>query len=58
MESMMRPDTSKRDKLLKALIGRGMSNDVLSEIVRSMAGKTQEEKEVIAEEIMAKYGVK
>ncbi len=53
-----RPDTSKRDKLLRALIGRGMPNDTLSKIVEPMRGKTQAEKEKIAENLMKKYGIK
>lgn len=58
MENTARPDTKNRDKLLKTLIGQGMSNDTLSEIVLSMREKTQEEKEQIAEQIMMEMNIK
>ena len=54
MTSTTRPDTTNRDKLIKALLAIGFSNDQLSEIVRPMQGKTQEEKEQIAEQFLSR----
>ena len=52
-----RPVTEKRDKLLKALLDQGISTAELSEIVRPMRGKSQEEKEQIAAQIMEDRGI-
>ena len=57
MQFQERPDTTNRDILLTTLIGQGMSNDTLSGIVKPMRGKTQEEKEKIAERIMKEMGI-
>ncbi len=52
-----RPDTSKRDKLLKELNSRGMSNRAILRILEPMDGKTQEQKELIAGQIMKKMRI-
>ena len=57
MKDKERPDTSKRDKLLSTLISRGISNESLAEIVKPMRGKTQQEKERIAEQIMKEMDI-
>lgn len=49
-----RPDTSKRDALLKELLNRGMSADMMLKITEPLEDKTQEEKEQIAAEILEK----
>ena len=49
-----RPITTERDKLLKMLTGKGISNDIIARLVLPMRGKTQEEKEKIAAEIYHK----
>ena len=54
MKQKQRPITTERDKLLKTFIGRGMSNSAILTIIEPMSGKTQEEKERVAKEIMAK----
>lgn len=54
MKQNQRPITTERDKLLKQLIDRGMPNSAILDIIEPMSGKTQEEKEKIAKEIMAK----
>lgn len=52
MKQNQRPITTERDKLLKALIDRGMSNSTIQEIISQMSGKSQKEKEAIAKEII------
>ncbi len=54
MKQKQRPTTTERDKLLKMLIGQGMSNSAIQKIIEPMSGKTQEEKERMAKEITAK----
>jgi len=50
-----RPITVNRDKMLKMLLDRGMSNRELSEIVRPMRDMTQEEKELYAAKIIQEF---
>ena len=57
MVNMTRPDTKNRDKLLRALIDRGISNSTIAEIVKPMRGKTQEEKEQIAMKLLKEYEI-
>ena len=52
MKQNQRPITTERDKLLKLLIDKGMPNSAILEIIEPMSGKSQEEKEVIAKQIM------
>ena len=52
MKQNQRPITTERDKLLKILIGRGMSNSTIQKVISPMSGKPQEEKEAIARQIM------
>lgn len=52
MKQNKRLITTARDKLLKLLIGKGMSNSAILDIIEPMSGKSQEEKEAIAKQIM------
>ena len=49
-------ETTFRDKLIKACLDRGMSASAMGEIVAPMYGKSNEEKEQIAKEILASMG--
>ncbi len=52
MKQNQRPITTERDKLLKLLIDQGMQNSAILDIIEPMSGKSQEEKEAIAKQIM------
>ena len=52
MREGMNPKSRKRAELLKMCLEKGMSLDTISEIVRPMREKTDEEKELMAEEIL------
>lgn len=48
-------DTTMRNKLLQKCMEMGMPNSSILEIVHPMKGKSQEEKEQIAAEILKKF---
>ena len=52
MQEEFSPDFKMRGKLLKLCMDRGMSLSTISKIVQPMKGKTDEEKEVIAAQIL------
>lgn len=52
-----RPDTTKRNKLLRALLDQGLSVEEIGKIILPMRGKTQDEKEQIADRIMKERGI-
>ena len=52
MQEGIRPGTEKRCELLKICLEKGMSNSMISKIVEPMRGKTEEEKEQIAEKAL------
>lgn len=47
-----RPDTRKRDALLKELVSQRLSIDVMLKITERLEGKSQEEKERIAGQLL------
>ena len=55
MEKQVIMDSKNRDKLLMKLTEMGMPNSSILEIVHPMKGKSHEEKEQIAAEILKKF---
>ena len=52
MREGMNPKSRKRAELLKTCLEKGMSNDMILNLVAPMRGKTDEEKEILAEQIL------
>lgn len=52
MREVLSEKYEKRNRLLKLCMEKGMSNSMISELVEPMKGKTDEEKEVIAAQIL------
>lgn len=52
MKWQTRPDTRKRDALLKELVSQRLSIDVMLKITERLEGKSQEEKERIAGQLL------
>ena len=52
MQKGIRPGTEKRCKMLKIFFEKGMSASIIGQYTKQMRGKTETEKEIIAEEIV------
>ena len=52
MKWQTRPDTRNRDALLKELVSQRLSIDVMLKITERLEGKSQEEKERIAGQLL------
>ena len=52
MNKGIRPGTEKRCEMVKCFLEKGMSSIEISQYTRQMRGKTEEEKERIAERII------
>ena len=52
MQNETRNPYQKRNQLLKFCLEKGMSNDMIMNLVAPMRGKTDEEKEIMAEQIL------
>ena len=47
--------TVNRDRLLRTLMDRDVSLSTMEEMTRPLAGKTEEEKEIMAKEILERF---
>lgn len=54
MQKGMRPGTEKRCELVMFCLEKGMSNSMILSIIEPMQGKTEEEKEAIADKALKK----
>ena len=55
MRKGIRPGTEMRCELLRILLEQNMSLSMMSKITEPMRGKTEAEKETIAEQLIARY---
>ena len=56
MQKETKNPSEKRNLLLMACMEKGMSNDMILDLVAPMRGKTDEEKEILAEQILNRIG--